>query len=33
MEQISWRDRVRNEEILQRVKEEEYPTNNKKKQG
>jgi hypothetical protein len=33
MEKISWTDRVRNEEILQTVNEEEYPTNNKKKEG
>jgi hypothetical protein len=33
MEQFSWTDRVRNEEILQRVKEDEYPTSNKKKEG
>ena len=35
MEKISWTDRVRNEEVLQRVKEsqggEEYPTKNKNK--
>jgi hypothetical protein len=29
MEKISWTDRVRYE-VLHRVKEEEYPTNNKK---
>jgi len=33
MEKIGWTDRVRNEEILQRVKEKEYPTNNTKKEG
>jgi hypothetical protein len=34
MEKISWTDRVRNEEVLHRVKEgEEYPTYNKKKKG
>jgi hypothetical protein len=31
-EKIFWTDHVRNEEILQRV-EEEYPTNNKMKEG
>jgi hypothetical protein len=34
MEKISWTDRLRNEELLQRVsKGEECPTNNKKKEG
>jgi hypothetical protein len=33
MEKISWTDRMRNEEVLERVKrEKEYPTNNKKKE-
>jgi hypothetical protein len=32
METIICTDRVRNEEVLQRVKEE-FPTNNKKKEG
>jgi hypothetical protein len=32
MEKISWTDRVRNKEVLQRVKDE-YPTNDKKKEG
>jgi hypothetical protein len=31
MEKISWTDRVRNEEVLHRVKK--YPTYNKKKKG
>jgi hypothetical protein len=31
MEKNGWTDRVRNEEVLQTVKEEEYPTNSKKK--
>jgi hypothetical protein len=34
MEKISWTDRVRNEEVLHRVKEEkEYLTYNKRKEG
>jgi hypothetical protein len=33
MEKISWTDHVRNEEVLHRVKEEEYPTYNKKEKG
>jgi hypothetical protein len=34
MEKISLTDRMRNEEVLRRVKEEmEYPTYNKKKKG
>jgi hypothetical protein len=34
MEKISWTDRVRNEEVLHRVKEEkEYPAYSKKKEG
>jgi len=31
MEKISRPDHVRNGEVLQRVKQEEYPTNNEKK--
>jgi hypothetical protein len=34
MEMISWTNHVRNEEVLQRVKEERnIPTNNEKKEG
>jgi hypothetical protein len=33
MEKISWTDCVRNEEVVRTVKEEEYPTQNKKKGG
>jgi hypothetical protein len=32
MEGISWAERVRSEKVLQRVKEERNPTNNKKKE-
>jgi hypothetical protein len=33
MEKISWTDHVRIEEVLQRVEEEEYSINGKKKKG
>jgi hypothetical protein len=33
VEKISWTDRVRNEEVLHRVKEETNPTCNEKKEG
>jgi hypothetical protein len=32
-EKISWTDRVRNEEVLHRVRGEKYPTYNKKMEG
>jgi hypothetical protein len=32
MEKIGWIDRVKNEEVLQSQKGDEYPVNNKKKE-
>jgi hypothetical protein len=33
MEEISWTDRLRNQEVIQTVRKEECPTYNKKKEG